>query len=274
MNFERDVATTTVMTSIQPSPMNRKTVLRGRDHPGLGAKTIARIGPSLAVAMTAGVRPKAPPAVDPNEDMGAVVRGPRADLLVVADGHFGREASELAVDHVLDAIGDDPPPADLTDDELVTVFFDAGVAVQRELGRPGCPHPESRTTLTLALVADDAVQWAAIGDSCVVLASTAGGARLDEPRNTYLGYRFSFTEVAAALTRGRAAWNSGNCLVLATDGLVDALAVGELDVAAVVSRELGSAADAARAAETLLHLAVAEEADDAVTIAVAATPPA
>jgi serine/threonine protein phosphatase PrpC len=262
------------MTSIQPSPTNWKTVLRGRDHPRLGAKTVARIGPWLAVAMSAGARAKALPAVDPNEDVGAVVRGSRADLLVVADGHFGREASELAVDHVLDAIGDNPPPADLSDNDLVTIFFDAGVAVQREISRHGCTHPDSRTTLALALVADDAVQWAAIGDSCVVLASTAGGARLDVPRNTYLGYRFGVTEVAAALTRGRAAWNSGNCLVLATDGLVDAVAVDDLDVAAVVSRELERAADAARAAETLLHLALAEEADDAVTIAVAATPPA
>jgi len=222
--------------------------------------------------MSAGSRAKALPVVDPNEDVGAVVRGTRANLLVVADGHFGREASELAVDHVLDAIGDDPPPADLTDDELVTVFFDAGVAVQRELGRPGCLHPDSRTTLALALVAGDAIQWAAIGDSCVVLTSTADGARLDVPRNAYLGYRFSIAEVAAALTRGRAAWSSGDCLVLATDGLIDAVAVDGIDVAAVVSRELGSPVDAARAAETLLHLALSEDADDAVTIAVAATP--
>jgi serine/threonine protein phosphatase PrpC len=201
------------------------------------------------------------------------VRGTRADLLVVADGHFGREASELAVDHVLDAIGDDPPPADLSDDDLVTIFFDAGVTVQREISRPDCPHPDSRTTLALALVAEDAIQWAAIGDSCVVLASAAGGARLDVPRSAYLGYRFAVADVKAGLTRGRAAWNSGDCLVLATDGLVDAVAVEGPDVAAVVSRELGSAVDAARTAETLLRLALAEDADDAVTIVVAATPP-
>jgi serine/threonine protein phosphatase PrpC len=259
------------MTSIQPSPINGKTVLRGRDHPQLGAKAVARVGSSLALAMSAGARAKALPALDPNEDVAAIVHGSRADLLVVADGHFGREASELAVDHVLEAIGDDPPPADLSDDELVTVFFDAGVTVQREISRPDCPHPNSRTTLALALVSDGAVQWAALGDSCVVLATTAGGARLEVPRNAYLGYRFAFADVAAALTRGRAEWNSGDCLVLATDGLVDAVELDGLDIATVVSRELGSAADAARAAEVLLQLALAKDADDAVTIAVAAT---
>ena len=252
--------------------MNGKTVLRGRDHPQLGAKAVARVGSSLALAMSAGARAKALPLVDPNEDVGAVVRGSRADLLVVADGHFGREASELAVDHVLEAIGDDPPPTDLSDDELVTVFFDAGLNVQREISRPGCPHPDSRTTLALALVADDAVQWAALGDSCVVLAtSDAGAARLDVPRSAYLGYDFAFADVAAALTRGRAAWNSGDCLVLATDGLVDAVGVDGLDIATIVCRELGSGADAARTAERLLQLALARHADDAVTIAVAAT---
>jgi serine/threonine protein phosphatase PrpC len=222
--------------------------------------------------MSAGARTKPRPALDPNEDVGAVVSGSRADLLVVADGHFGREASELAVDHVLDMIGDDPPPADLTDEELVDLFFDAGVAVHRETSRAGSPHPDSRTTLALALVAGDAVQWASLGDSCVVLAtSEAGATRVDVPRSAYLGYRFAPSDMAAALTRGRAAWNSGHCLVLATDGLVDAVGVDGLDIAAIVSRELGSGADAARTAERLLQLALAGQADDAVTIAVAAT---
>lgn len=258
------------MSSIEPSPTNRNAVLRGRDHPRLGAQAAARIGSSLAVAMSAGAMAKEPPAVDPNEDAGAVVRGPRADLLVVADGHFGREASELAVDHVLEALGDEPPPADLSDEELVAVFFEAGVTVQRETGRASCLHPDSRTTLALALVADDSVQWASLGDSCLVLATTDGGDRLDVPRGAYLGYRFDFAEVAAALTRGRIAWNSGDCLVLATDGLVDAVGVNGLEVAAAVSGELGGDPDAGRMAERLLQLALDRRADDAVTVAVAA----
>ena len=219
--------------------------------------------------MSAGARAKAPRAVDPNEDAGAVVRGPRADLLVVADGHFGREASELAAGHVLEALGHDPPPADLSDGDLISVFFEAGVTVQRETSRAGCPHPDSRTTLALALVADDAIQWAALGDSCVVLATTHGGERLDVPRSAYLGYRFDVADVAAAMTRGRTAWSSGDYLALATDGLVDAVGVDERDVAAVVSGQLGNAPDAGRTAELLLLLALEAHADDAVTIAVA-----
>jgi len=145
------------------------------------------------------------------------------------------------------------------------------VTVQSETSRTGCLHPGSRTTLALALVADDAVQWASLGDSCIVLASTGDGARLDVPRSAYLGYRFDFADVAAALTRGRNAWSGVDCLVLATDGLVDTLGADRLDVAAVVSGELGSAPDAAGMAERLLRLALDGGADDAVTIAVASS---
>lgn len=253
-------------------PPNGTTVLRGRDHPRLGASAVAWDGTSLAVGISAGARAKPSPALDANEDVGAVVKGSRADLLVVADGHFGCEASELAVDHVLAAIGDEPPPATLSDEQLIAIFFDAGVAVQRETSRVGSLHPDSRTTLALALVADDAVQWAAIGDSCVVVAGNDGGARLDVPRSAYLGHRFGLTDIAAALTRGRRARSSVDCLVLATDGFVDCLVPEDLDVAAVVSDELGSARDPEQVVERLLALALDRDADDAVTIAVAWDP--
>lgn len=249
--------------------MSSIQLLRGRDHTQLGACTVEHVGSSLAVGMSAGARAKARPAVDPNEDVGAVARGPRADLLVVADGHFGREASELVVDHVLGALGEDPPPADLAYEDLVALFFDAGVAVQRETSRAGCRHPHSRTTLALALVTDDSLQWAALGDSCIVLATEEGGARLDLPRNAYLGYRFDFADVATALTSGRTAWDSNDFLVLSTDGLVDAVRANGLELAAFVSSELRNTSDAPRAAGGLLQLAVAGHVDDAVTIAIA-----
>jgi serine/threonine protein phosphatase PrpC len=219
--------------------------------------------------MSAGAKPLSGRAVDGNEDVGAIVRGSRAELLIVADGHFGHEASELAVHHVLEALGDDLPPADLVDEELVALFFDAGVAVQHETGRFGCPHPESRTTLALALVTDEVVQWAALGDSCVMIAAGDSGVRLDAPRSAYLGSRFHVADVAAAMTRGRVARTASDALVLATDGLVDALGVADMDLATAVLRELGGLVDAERLADSLVQLALEYEAEDAVTVAVA-----
>ena len=83
-----------------------------------------------------------------------------ADVLVVADGHFGRQTCQLAVDHVLEAISDDPPPADLSGDELRHSLLRCGLECRRRIRRRPWlfPVPTSRTTLALALVADDAVQ--------------------------------------------------------------------------------------------------------------------
>ena len=183
-------------------------VLHGRDHRGVGEKLshdriVARRRHECRRA-----KPLSVPTVDRNEDVGAIVRGSRADLLIVADGHFGHEASELAVTTCWKRSATIPPPADLVDEELVALFFDAGVAVQRETGRPGCPHPDSRTTLALALVADDVVQWAALGDSCVVSprATRSSPARRAAKRVSRL--RFACRRCGGSLTRGRVARTS------------------------------------------------------------------
>lgn len=259
------------MRSTGHTPAYGEAVLRGRDHERSRTVAGASVGPSLAVAMSAGSVVGTRQSVDPNEDVAAVVRGPRAELLVVADGHFGHEASELVVDHLLETLGDDPPPADLSDDELVALFYDAGLAVQHETGRPGFPHPDSRTTLAFALASDDAVQWAALGDSCVVLASTGSAVRVDAPRSAYLGSRFGLADVAAALTRG--CEPRSDALVLATDGLVDALGADDEELTAAVRRELRRGARGERLAQRLVDLALERGAADAVTVAVATSSP-
>ena len=188
---------------------------------------------------------------------------------MVADGHFGAEASELVVDHVLRALGEDPPPADLTDEDLVALFHGAGIAVQRETTRPGCPHPHSRSTLAIALVASDFVQWAAIGDSCVVVATSDGGTRLDTPRPAYLGHHFTTADVAGALSRGRTPRVAPTCVVLATDGLVQGLEEDELGVAAAVQEEARDTTAATDVVQGLLGRALRNGVRDAVTVAVA-----
>jgi serine/threonine protein phosphatase PrpC len=242
-------------------------ILRGRDNRLFGALAVAEIGRSLAVAMTAAVVTTS--ATSENEDVGAVVSGPRANLLVIADGHFGSSASEIAVERVLATIGDDPPPADLSDDEVVSIFVEAEIAVQRETTQVGSSHPNSRTTLALALVTEDIVQWAALGDSCVVAAAPSAGSRLDAPRSAYLGSRFSVADVAAVLTRGRFPRRRDDWIVLATDGFTDSVG-SEQDAGAVVCSELRNHEEAAALAEELIALAIRHRAEDAVTIAVAA----
>jgi serine/threonine protein phosphatase PrpC len=252
-------------------PLGGTALVRGRDHERIGAYGVARIGTSLAVGSSAGAKARPLPPLDGNEDVGAIVDGARADLIVVADGHFGGEASEAAVDRVLAVVGDDPPPAGLSDEEIVAVFFDAGIAVRQAVTRPSCPHPDSRTTLALALIGDRDVQWAAFGDSSVFALTTGRAARLDSARGAYLGDRYELAEVSTILSRGRIACNDVDCIVLATDGLTDALGAPAETIADAASAELRKRHDAVRVVDVLIDRALQQGADDAVTVAVALT---
>jgi serine/threonine protein phosphatase PrpC len=255
--------------SARPFVAGDAAVLTGRDHPRLGAVAVKSASATLAVGMTAGAMPKFIPPVDPNEDAGAVVNGRRADLLVVADAHFGSQASELALGHVLTTLGDDPPPADLSADDLVALVFGAGVAVQLAARVPGSPNPESATTIALALVTEDAAQWASFGDSAVVVTCGDEGRRLDTSQRAYLGQAFEIDEVRELMTHGRYERRQGDCIVVGTDGLADAVAPEWSTMATLVSAYVERAYGAAAIAESLIDLALRRESADAVTIAVA-----
>jgi Protein phosphatase 2C len=250
-------------------PPPRTAVLKGRDHTRLGAHAVAEIGAALAVAMTAGANARSRPSYDPNEDSGAILDVPGASALIAADGHFGHESAECVVDFVVDALGADPPDARLSEAQLVRMFFDAGVAVQRETTRATCPHPDSRTTLVLAVVACDAVHWAAFGDSSIVLVGKDGGIRVDTPRAVYLGDRFTHIDVGNALTRGRVPRDDIACVVCATDGLEHGLARGDSTLEGAVASETAEASTAREVAEGLIARALSAGVDDAVTVAVA-----
>jgi serine/threonine protein phosphatase PrpC len=257
------------VSSAGPFVAGSAAVLQGRDHPRLGGVAVKSAAATLAVGMTAGAMPKFIPPTDPNEDAGAVVHGRRADLLVVADAHFGSEAAELALGHVLARLGDDPPPADLPADDLVALAFGAGVAIQRWAADPTCPNPGSATTLALALVTEDAVQWASFGDSCVVVTCGDEGKRLDTPERAYLGQSFELEEVQRLLTHGRHERRAGDCIVVATDGLADAIEPAWPTMASLVSAYVERSYGAAAIAESLIDLTLQREAADAVTVAVA-----
>lgn len=252
------------------TPTGGQVLLRGRDHPHLGACVVAEVDMNLAAAMSAGSTPKKRRwTSDPNEDAAAVLEGNGAAALAVADAHFGHESSERVIEYVLDALGDEPPDASLSDAQLVNLFFHAGVAVQRETTRADSRHPDTRTTLALALISSEAVQWAALGDSCVVVVGTDGGTRVDTPSSAFLGNRFTHADIAASLTRGRAARDAIKYVVCATDGLSHALSRRGLSFAEVVASELGGARTARQGAERLVTRALGEGVDDAVTVAVA-----
>src|SRR6188508_21165 len=72
--------------------------LRGRDHPTHGVVSVAIPTRGVALATSAGSRPKPNPPIDRNEDCVAAVHGAHGDLLIVADAHHGADAAEFAID--------------------------------------------------------------------------------------------------------------------------------------------------------------------------------
>src|SRR5680860_552639 len=94
--------------------------------------------------------------VDPNEDVVAAAIGDEAMLLVVADGHNGVQAAEIAVDVALQSAG--VPTPELAG-RLVGLFGVAHEAVRAATASLRLPHRESRTTLTIGLLCGGTLSW-------------------------------------------------------------------------------------------------------------------
>lgn len=243
-------------------------VLWGRDEVEYGHVASDAPAPHVGLALTRGLHPKPYRWTDPNEDVVAAVVGARATLLVVADGHSGVEASEVAVRTVLDELGDDPPP-ELDDDSLVALFHRAGIAVVTAVRELPEAHRGSRTTLSVALVAGRRLCWAALGDSPVLVADGGRGQELthaDQP--AFVGTPMALPRVARHLQRGRGSLSNSAWVVVASDGFANfRLGATTADSAAEV---LADAEDAASAARALVEHACSAGAGDNVAAAVAA----
>ena len=225
-----------------------QAVLWGKDYVDLDHIQTEALTDDVAVAITRGRHRKAYRYTDPNEDAAVAVIGRRATLLAVADGHNGWPATEAAITTIVDALGEDPPPADLGDGEMVELFHRASRAVLDVTAVPGSEHPDSRTTLVMALVARGHVQWASFGDSAVYSVTTAGAAPLSESQHRFVGYPMPRAAVDHYLDRGTFRLPTGAWVVVASDGFVDfahpfpTAVIAEHDDAAAVAKGLVVAA--------------------------------
>lgn len=244
-------------------------VLWGRQCDGYGDVVVTEPAPGVALALTRGLHPKPYRWVDPNEDVVAAVVGPRATLLVVADAHNGALASEVAVQTVLDHVGDDPPE-DLDDKELVALFAHAGGTILAETSARADQRRESRTTLSLALIADHRLRWAALGDSPVLVVQAGRGQELTSDSSHFVGWPMASFQVDRVLQRGRLALADDAWVVVASDGFSNftVAATAALGAEAVLS-QARYAADGARG---LIEHAFAGGAGDNVATAVLAPP--
>jgi serine/threonine protein phosphatase PrpC len=238
-----------------------KAVLWGKDHVDLGSVAAEEVGPRTAVAITRGRHRKMYQYIDPNEDAAVAVAGARGTLLAVADGHNGWPATEAAITSVVEALGDDPPPADLSDAALVELFLRASDAVVDVTGHRSSTAPHSRTTLVLALVSGRRLQWASFGDSAVYTVTPAAATALSRPTHRFVGYPMSRLAVDSLLDRGTVTLVNGAWVVLASDGFVDFARRFPTDL-------FGPTAAAAEVARGLVAAACDGGAGDNVAVAV------
>ncbi len=247
-----------------------RAVLWGRDHEELDRIASAAAGDRAGLAISRGRHPKRYRYEDPNEDVVAVVAGPRSTLLVCADGHSGLTASHVAVETVLDAVGDDPP--DVLSDrdwlELFTRANDAIIATKHDTS----PHPGSDTVLLAALVAPGRLSFAGIGDAALVVArpGTERGRQLNKEAFRFLGQPMKPRALKGAVQRGSTTLEPDEWVAMVSDGLSEF--VSPLKPADVLPRVLAREAvvTAEDAAVALVDTACTAGAGDNVAAAVLA----
>lgn len=212
----------------------------GKDHEQKGRIHVQDLAPfPIALGTSAGVRSK------PNEDaVGVSVLGAEF-VLAIADGHWGRDASEIAIAKAIDLIRPDGRPAQ--ESETRARLFALYEQVNTELYRlavsgPGAPAPE--TTLIVCHVSPAAegifLCWASFGDSYLFLQRDGELRQLNTLQSRWLGYLSRLSEnaesrsilmrflseearymgVAGGLETGIEPLEPRDALLLCTDGLI------------------------------------------------------
>lgn len=201
-------------------------MLRGRDNVLLGRVSALAEG-AAAVALSRGGADKPYPYVDPNEDCAGFARGSGGVLMAVADAHKGCDASQIAVESLLEGFGEAWTGAAAPSAPWPEAAARAAADVHAEvLRRAACGgNPESRTTLAFALVrpGEDLVAWGSLGDSHVFLAggeATEEVAEQRDPPGWFLGAaQREPAEIGARLHAGSAPAAGRRAIVLVTDGI-------------------------------------------------------
>jgi serine/threonine protein phosphatase PrpC len=212
----------------------------GRDHQVRGEIYCRELAPAKAALGTSpGVTAK------PNEDAAGVSVHGKEMVLAIADGHWGREASEIAVTKAMELQGPEIRPSreSETRARLFSLFEQVNITLyEMALAAPGASTPE--TTLMVCHIKEDASQkylyWSSFGDSYLFLLREGQWEQLNTLQPRWLGYLSRLSEkaetrsilmrfladearyvgVASGLETGIEKLNPGDTLFLCTDGLL------------------------------------------------------
>lgn len=191
--------------------------LVGSDHRDLGQISSQPVGPRAAVALSRGRHPKGYPSVDPNEDAVLIHTDGERWLMAVADGHWGIDAAEAAVDALAsrstELLAMDP---EVAPEAALRLAAEAVAAI----GKRQASTERSRTSLSVAVVGRGAVYHAGVGDSTLFLVGRTLVRRI-AAAGPFLGSTQSLRPQT-----GKHVLHRGVMVLLATDGLTDFLGPG------------------------------------------------
>jgi serine/threonine protein phosphatase PrpC len=182
-----------------------------------------------AIALSLGGAPKRYAHTDRNEDATAFAIGQAGSLLVIADGHSGRDAAELATGAFVTRFAELFTASAFSDarERWADVAFDAIFEVHTEILASVArgARDTARTTLAVALLrpADDLIAFASMGDSHIFRVGSLDVVDLAyhvDRRSWFLGApEDDRGTLSGKCVIGTENFDDTQAVVLATDGL-------------------------------------------------------
>jgi serine/threonine protein phosphatase PrpC len=226
--------------SLQKKGKSNHIVIYGRDHESaseIHRRTIENS--NIAFGISVGIMSKA------NEDCLGISKSGDEALLAIADGHWGREASELAIDKTMEMFRLMLRPA--KENEIRARFYALFEQINQELfsiamSHPGAIAPE--TTLIVCQLKEIRLEkylyWSGFGDSYLFVFRNNKLTQLNSLNQYWLGMLSRMSEYSAArqltlkslfgesryigvadgLETGIEKLQSGDIIILCTDGLI------------------------------------------------------
>jgi serine/threonine protein phosphatase PrpC len=219
---------------------SQRITIFGRDHDAKGEIFLESLD-SLPVTLgtSAGTTAK------PNEDaVGVSVQGSEM-VLAIADGHWGREASEIAVSKAVELIGPESlhMPKNEPRERLFSLFDEINSQLY-DMAPSASASTTPETTLVVGLIREmedgKFLYWASFGDSYIFLLRKEMIKQLNSLNARWLGYLSKLSEknevravlmktlvdktryvgVDGGLETGMEKLEPGDILFLCTDGLI------------------------------------------------------
>ena len=217
-----------------------KIIIFGRDHESKGEiYTQSFLSPNVALGTSVGAIDK------PNEDAAGMAISLPKIVLGIADGHWGRDASELAISKAMSLLDQESTPSGEKETKIQVPLYDLFEQINTELfysAKSATATPE--TTLIVCQILESEpgklMFWASFGDSYLFLLRGEQLVQLNTLNPRWLGYlskssenegtrsllvrapsdEIRFVGVAGGLQTGNKKLTSGDIIFLCTDGLV------------------------------------------------------